>query len=379
MSWKKLNHKTVPGNKDLNLTTWKFSPVSGDKHGVISLERIRDKASTKAKSTLLYLPGTWGNSTLIDYRENYEFRIYLARNQVDIFSLDYRTHSADIQDQDNLSFMADWTYGVFLEDIKKSVDFIKKITKTDKIFIAGMSRGGTLAYYYACRNWFSDLAGLIILDGSLWWDYFSFDHKITLKEALDSFRIQAAFQEETASREQLMNVGRYSINLNFTKQLIQQAIDNPNAPSPVEGPKNLAEYMAERIHNSRGPCWGSKGIANLFEGYNNIEILLAWLLSKDPYWPIVQIAESISLHSQGIGSSEITYANQINEVDVPVIAFFSQWYYSLDEKLKATKYIGSRDVTTQILNNWGHADILFGEYAHKKVFKPMCRWLKEKV
>jgi len=116
---------------------------------------------------MFHLPGTWDTAWKGIGSPDYENHIFFAENGYDVYSMDYRLSYLPVLPLDAFddSGTAQWTYGVFREDIKACVEKAKDISRTRKLFMSGFSRGGTQMWIYASKYWKQDLKGLIGFDG----------------------------------------------------------------------------------------------------------------------------------------------------------------------------------------------------------------------
>jgi len=91
---------------------------------------------------------------------------YLALRGWDVYTMDYRTHYVPIDyTQNDIAFMKDWGWKMYVDDAKLAVDKAKKVSGEDKLFIGGESFGGILAMNYSSQYWKDDVKGIILLDG----------------------------------------------------------------------------------------------------------------------------------------------------------------------------------------------------------------------
>ena len=156
----------VPG-----IYQWRFEasvgPATSDR---IALHRFAQgpRARQRHDLTVLYLPGTNMNGEIALYDPRYSFPVYLATRGVDVWALDYRTHfvaptatPGEISD-----LFKRWTNQEFASDVATAASFILKQTGSQKIFVAGFSRGVSFAYLFTALHP-QEVAGIIALDGGL--------------------------------------------------------------------------------------------------------------------------------------------------------------------------------------------------------------------
>src|SRR5947209_16262092 len=114
---------------------------------------------------MLYLPGTNMNGEVAISNPRFSLPLYLASHGVDFWAFDYRTHFVPASTRpDDLSPLQSWTNEMFEADISAAARFVMAVTKQNRIFVAGFSRGALFAYIYAAAH-SENVKGLVILDG----------------------------------------------------------------------------------------------------------------------------------------------------------------------------------------------------------------------
>ena len=114
---------------------------------------------------------------------------------------------------------------------------------------------------------------------------------------------------------------------------------------------------------------GKGGLANPLAGLADPSVLARVLIRYDRYWPNVQDYED---------SFTPAIVQSLANSRIPVLAFSStnigqDWAQGVAKSATST---GSRDVTVNILSNWGHLDVIYGTHAANQVFAPTLLWLK---
>ncbi len=373
-NWFQLQDAPVIDNPDLTETVWIKSCTPYGRFDKIHLHRIVAHENARPKCVVFYLPGAHRNSEIRHYTERYNFRIHLAKRGIDTYGIDYRWHAIPDENICDFSFMKNWTYQTFLQDIEESIAFAKKISHADRVFLAGFSRGAEIAYYYASYRWKEDLAGLIILDGRAAGCGGRRTHSFDIKGIL------AALDEgDSPETREFLTVQGIKLKSSIYetefrwgyqhRNNIKVALQNPHAPSPEEGFSSLLKYLEWNLRSSN---WG----AAIKKGNFDIKILLKDFLLEDRYGPLIQIIESIGLGDYEGKHPDLPYMMHLNEVDIPLIGFFvPKPILSVD--VKSTESIANKDIEIHLLKNQGHFDVLFGEYAQESVFSPMYQWLLE--
>ena len=335
----------VPG-----IYQWRFEasvgPASSDR---IALHRFAQgpRARQRHDLTVLYLPGTNMNGEIALYDPRYSFPVYLATGGVDVWALDYRTHfvastatPAEISD-----LFKRWSNEVFASDIATAASFILKQTGSEKIFVAGFSRGVSFAYLFTALHP-QEVAGIIALDGSI------------------PRRASQPMPDDHA----VDDLAGKNLTWEKRKFLMEAVIANPSGPAPLPKYQTAAENLEHVVYDAKD-FGGKGGMANPIDGYSSPEVLARLLVGYDRYWPAVQ-------NYQNPFTPELRAALQGSKV--PVIAFAStnmtpDWSTWVGESAHAT---GSDDVTFQVFQKWGHLDVLCGTHAQEQVFAPTLAWLK---
>ena len=156
--------RPLAGESGVRETRWSLSREPGASQQRIQVHRYRGSAPTRA--VLLYLPGTNMNGHAAVTSEDHNLWLFLARRGVEVWALDYRTHfvSSDSSAEEH-GFMAAWTLESFVEDARVAAAFARAESGFASLFVAGFSRGVTLAYALACVEPPGTVAGLVVLDG----------------------------------------------------------------------------------------------------------------------------------------------------------------------------------------------------------------------
>jgi pimeloyl-ACP methyl ester carboxylesterase len=335
----------VPG-----IYQWRFeASVGPGTFDRIALHRFAQgpRARQRPDLTVVYLPGTNMNGEIALYDPRYSFPVYLSTRGVDVWTLDYRTHFvASTATPGELSdLFKRWTNEAFASDVARAVSFVLKQTGSQKIFVAGFSRGVSFAYLFTAQHP-QEVAGIIALDESI------------------PRRVSQPMPDDRAVDDL---AGK---NLTWEKRqfLMEAVIANPDGPAPLPKYQTAAENLEHVVYDAKD-FGGKGGMANPFDGYSSPVVLARMLVGYDRYWPAVQNYENPF-------TPELRAALQVSKV--PVIAFAStniapDWSTRVEESAHAT---GSDDVTFQAFSKWGHLDVLCGTKAQAQVFAPTVAWLK---
>jgi pimeloyl-ACP methyl ester carboxylesterase len=125
------------------------------------------------KIPIILIHGMGGNHLMLDFDENHSLSRFLNDQGWDVWMLDLRTHDGDgdyyfVKGSDREFIFRYWDFDRTLLklDVVTAVDFVKKVTLNDKIFLGGHSYGGYLAYAYAMKIGEENLTGIITTGAS---------------------------------------------------------------------------------------------------------------------------------------------------------------------------------------------------------------------
>lgn len=351
----------VPGASDVLETRWSLSRPPGGAHDRIGLHRYRKPGPRKA--ALLYLPGTNMNGVAAVSDEDHNLWIFLARRGVEVFTLDYRTHAVPAAGAADLAFMRGWDMDAFVADIRAAAERARAESGRSRLFVGGFSRGVSLAYAYAASEP-AALAGLVMLDGSFknHAPRGAFDHAAEKKK----LEASGAWASDVSGR----------MGWEQRQKLMQAAAADPLAPATDAKYSSIGDQLAEILFSA----WRPGGLANAKGGLSKPQVLARLLAGYDRYYPAVQ-----SVDGQSIADREDDPRTPIDdlwgEMKTKVLNFTctgmgGDWIlnsvYSADKS-------GSPDVTLNVLERYGHLDVIVGERARAEVFVPALAWLESRV
>ena len=148
---------------DVRETRWIQSRPPGGVADRIQVHRYRGRVP--AVATLVYLPGTNMNGEAVLEDADHNLWIFLAQRGVEVYALDYRTHFVSDGTTD-FAFMKTWGIGAFVDDARQAVALARRESGRSRVFVAGFSRGVSLAWAWAATEPPEAVAGLIALDGA---------------------------------------------------------------------------------------------------------------------------------------------------------------------------------------------------------------------
>lgn len=292
-------------------------------------------------AVVLYLPGTNMNGEVaIEDRAN-SLPIFMAGYGIEVWSMDYRTHFIPPETpMKDLSELKSWTNQLFAADIEQAAKFVQAQSHTQKLFVAGFSRGVEFAYLFAAMHP-GDVAGLIVLDG-----YIPPPGQPLIANA---------------SKDPAEDIGGPHLTYDKRKALMQMVIDNPNQPAPIPKYKTARENLEHVVYDAGGVFGGKGGLADPISGKSDAVVLARLLITYDRYWPTVQ-------DNDNPFTPELM-AN-LKASKIPVIAFAStnfggKWPAMVAESAKST---GTPDPKVWTLKGWGHLDVIVGSRVQSEVY-----------
>ncbi len=315
----------------------------------IGLHRIASGPAAPAHPgiVMLYLAGTNMNGEIAIDDQRYSMPLYLAAHGVDVWAMDYRTHFVPPDTPaEKLAVMTGWTKRVFEGDIEAAAAFVSARTHSEKLFIAGFSRGATFAYLFAALHP-QEVAGLVILDGFIPHRYVS---------SMPAGRVAD-------------DIGGRHLTYDKRQALMAAVIRDPGGPAPLPEYKTAAENLEHVVYDADGLFGAHGGLANPQGGFSDPSVLARVLIGYDRWWPAVQDYDN---------PFDASTLARLKASKIPVIAFSStnisaQWPAMVAGSAAAT---GSTSVTVKQLVGWGHLDVICGTHAESEVYAPLLAWLR---
>jgi pimeloyl-ACP methyl ester carboxylesterase len=280
------------------------------------------------------------NGELMVLDEAYEFRLYLARRHVPVWSLDYRTHMVPPNVGD-LEALRRWNTDVFLEDAAAALAFVRRTGR--RPIVAGFSRGAMFAYALATRE-VGSVAGLIAFDGAV-------------PAGMSSLRSSPAPQGA------VIDVGSSRLPYEQRQALLKRVITNPAGPSSDASFTTAGEQLAHILFTSR-TFGGQGGLSAALHGRADIRTVAGLLASYDRYWPTA--ASNLEADEAAVASAGL-----------PVFAVAStnigpRFTEAVE---RSARQVGGPEATVIVLPGHGHLDVLVGTDVRTLVFEPLLRWI----
>ena len=360
--WTALKGAAIANAPDIEHSIWSTSRPPAGPLDRIEVHRYRTKAAPIA--TLLYLPGTNMNGEVAVTDEDHNLWIFLARRGVEVFALDYRTRmSSQSTDPNALAAMKGWTTEAFVDDIKAASALARGESGRAQLYVAGFSRGVFLAYAYACSEP-AAVAGLVALDGQ----FKSHAPKNRYEPDADLRKLEESGGWASDVSGRLGWEGR--------QKLMLATAENPLAPATDPKFKTLGEQLGNLLQFA----WGPGALANPLGGQSRPEVLGRLLAGYDRYYPAVQDPEAKRMGDRD-DDAKTPLDDLWGEMKMPILYFGNarmpgDW---LLNGIYSAQKSGSPDVTINVLEGYGHLDVLISDHARREVFEPTLAWIRSRA
>jgi hypothetical protein len=157
------------------------------------------------------------------------------------------------------------------------------------------------------------------------------------------------------------------------QQLMEAVAANPGAPATDPAFATLGDQLAQLLQRA----WRPGGLANPEGGVSRPQILATLLARYDRYYPAIQDVEGRAI-ADVEDDPRTGIDDRWGEMKTPVILFActgmgGDW---LLNAIHSADKSGSTDVTLNVLERYGHLDVLVGERARVEVFEPVLAWIR---
>jgi len=288
---------------------------------------------------------------------------YLAANNTDVWGMDRRWTLAttDISDFGTMSVAQE------LGDLKTALTLARATRSADgsgtgKLALVGFSHGAQLAYIYAAADG-SQIGSLAALD---------FFAAYSPADAA----LQAASCDNSAFEYQLVAGGTTDSPNDFFIQAGSLDETAPNDVSPIDPPMTNREFMLFLLGQTYqfAPITPDYRLLQLSADGNSFahtpELTADHWLEQAP--PHQSMLEAADLDAQLCGNGPI--AAPLSNIRVPLFYLGAEGAVGA-HGLYTTTQVSSTDVTTRIVPNYGHGDLLFATTAQQLAWQPLASWL----
>ena len=359
--------------------------------------------SKDPRKVLFIIPGTWDRGFPKGSNPNISENWFFAANGYDVYAIEFRTayiipnlaldEFAQFGLADALKATADWTYGVFREDIKACVELAKKLSRAHKLFLAGRSRGGTQMYIYAAKYWKQDLKGLISLDGG--GAYVNVNPSGQMSQAqfqaiVAAFKANGPYLSEVSGYEQSNFAGAVP----FAKTTLGGPLPTasqliPPIPSFAPADKKEINFVSDLVAYGAYWAWGAGLVTNYYkpypggngETYMDREVLIGIESNFTRYWPRIQDLEGAAMANY-LDNPYLDY-DDTGKITLPIIFMASELFCpsGICQNLPASYQprTASTDITTIYLPGYGHLDVYAGTHSLDDVKQPVLEWMNARL
>ena len=282
-----------------------------------------------------------------------------------MFALDYRTRFVPPTGVTDLGFMKSWTMQAFVDDGRAAAEKARAESGAKRLFVGGFSRGVSLAYALALAEPRDAVAGIVALDGSF-------------KSHAPTARFDRA-----EGLEKLETSGKYASDVSggrweWREKLMKGASEKPKGPA-LDPAKyaSAGDELADVLYSA----WRPGGLANAKEGKSSPAVLGRLLAGYDRYYPAVQDVDGRTI-ADFADDPTTTVDDGWGELKAPVV-YFGATNMGVDWLLNGI-YVGgqervSPDVTMNVLEGYGHLDVVVGDQARRDVYEPLLAWMGKRA
>lgn len=312
--------------------------------------------------------------------------VYLAEQGIDVWGMDRRWTTAPAEGAP-LSDFPDMGFAAAIDDVGRALSYARALrgrtgSGSERLFLAGFSRGGHLAYAYAASEAQRpraqrQLKGLIPID----------IYAVIAPED-EPLRLGACAR----SREEraLLQAGLYDSDNGWFIQLGTLATASPSEPSPLlRGFTNRGALLAfaaqTYVFYAPQPDYHLTG-GVLTDGaatalrYSPEAVVARWLSSAPPHQAMAELADSDALLC---GEAPLPVAGSLGDIQVPLFYLGAAGGFG-EHGVYSTSLVGSADVTTHVVRrleaareaeDFGHADLLYADDAPALAWRPLAAWI----
>lgn len=314
--------------------------------------------------TVVMVPGS--NS---DFNTSFfKMATFLANRGVDVWGIDFRYSFVPNDINFNpyclatdCSFFKDQDTSLHISDLDIVVKMANTVAKDGKVFLLGFSQGAYFAYRYASQH--SDLKGIIPLDIAYNIDPVNTD-------------IIANARADVIARQVKIANGTYYEDVLTEKFIAGQAAQNPDGPSPViPGLTNKQAFLFALTATYQLPGFH-------VPGYRFNQGTLAGLVHTDYNLMVTQTGKLNSFQSilplTELREQYIEPIPSIPNITVPILHIAAELgsgafgFYTPDQISTF-----NNDVTKYMIQDYGHADLVYSNTADIDVWDNICKWIKD--
>lgn len=315
--------------------------------------------------------------------ENYSDAIYWANRGFDVYAIDYRSHFIPLTlNASQRAFTMNWTWDVWVSDLKQATNQLKEVSNVSKFFIAGECTGAEAALNYATK-YSTDLKGIILLEPN--WPPIAGYPVIGTVNGTNTFNLTTALAVMAAT-------SNYTSDPFATLRLVAAyAFLNPSAPAefPVGTPlqptvnpmtnktwANITEWFSFLIYYNFNSSALPLGMySNTLGGYGNTTMDAYTFANSEP------LPMRLFLENQAMADwvncpyLPYDYNDHYKDIKVPIVAYVAGLYSNRTGNFSFVNGTASHDFTGTFLPQYGHIDAFVGNFAARDEFAPAYSWM----
>lgn len=330
----------------------------------IGVHRISKNICGCSKCTVVMIPGA--NS---DFNTSFQnMAIYLAKYGVDVWGIDFRYSFVPNNTPvgypyciaSDCTFMRNWDTNLHISDLKNVVKLAEMFSRNG-VFLIGFSQGAYFAYRYASQH--SEIKGIIPMD-------IAYNIDPTYTDVIE--RTRADVDRRTAK----INSNIFYEDTLTEKYIAGLALIDPDGESTIiPGLTNRQVFLFAATSTGQltnHPIPGYKYCQGDLSGlrHTDYNFLLNQSFKLNSFQSILTLTE---LRKQWLVSPP-----EIPNISTPIFhvgAEFGFGPYGL--YTPNTIHNFSPDVSTQIISDYGHADLIYSNTAEDDVWKYILKWIKD--
>jgi pimeloyl-ACP methyl ester carboxylesterase len=368
------------------------------------------RPSIDPRKVLFIIPGTYDRGFTKGSDPKVSENWFFAANGYDVYSIEFRTgympnlaqsQFAQFSLGDALKATADWTYGVFREDIKACIELGKRLSGAHKLFLAGRSRGGTQMWIYSAK-YSKDLKGLISLDGGVPYTLVNPSKQMSqaqFQANVDALKANGPYLDEVGAYE----LGEFAGAVPFSTTSVGGPLPptnllNPPIPAFAPLDKKAINFVSDLVAYGYYYSSGPGMITNYYtpypggagETYMDRGVLVAIASNFTRYWPRIQDLEGAAIANYAPNDKLFLDYNQTAKVTLPILSFPSEltctamkacWEFGspVPPGASVLPRTASTDVAEIYLHNYGHLDVYAGTHSLQQVKEPMLNWMNDRL
>jgi pimeloyl-ACP methyl ester carboxylesterase len=287
---------------------------------------------------------------------------YLAAHDTDVWGIDRRWTLAT----DDISDFGTMGVAQELDDLRTALVLARATRSADgsgtgKLALVGFSHGAQLAYTYAAADG-SQIAALAALD------FFA-------TYSPDDADLKSASCDNSAFEYQLVAGGTTDSPNDFFIEAGTLDLTAPNDPSPFIDATNRG-FMLFLLGQTYqfAPITPDYRLLQLTadgSAFAHASELAAdnWLIAAPPHQSMLEAAD---LDAQLCGNGPI--AAPLSNIHIPLLYLGAAGGVGA-HGLYTTTQVASTDVTTRVVPDYGHGDLLFASSAKQLAWQPLATWL----